>query len=223
MIEHLPDADIVTLSLPGFGVALPDGFEPTMHVYAEWLAAELAAIDRPVDLVAHDWGALLSLRVLADRPENVVSWTLDAGNLDDDFAWHDLAQLWITPGAGEEFMEGMIGVSVEDRAAALVGAGVPEVGAHDIAVGLDATMAAAILALYRSATSIGSDWGPDIDRITGRGMLIEAANDPYRTPGSAGALAARTGAEIVELADAGHWWMLDDPAGAAAAIAEFIG
>lgn len=132
--------------LPGFGTPLPDGFEPTKEAYAEWLTGKLASFDESIHLVAHDWGALLSLRVLAGQPTNIASWVLDTGNIDDDFAWHDMAQLWISPG-GEEFMEGLLAMSVEDRAAMLAGAGVPEIGALDIAAGIDATMAASILSL----------------------------------------------------------------------------
>jgi len=47
------------------------------------------------------WGPLLAPRVLAD-----------------EFARHDTAQLWQTPGAGEEFMDGMVGASADERAGA---------------------------------------------------------------------------------------------------------
>jgi pimeloyl-ACP methyl ester carboxylesterase len=219
--DHLA-GDIVTLSLPGFGTPLPDGFEPTKESYAQWLTGELASFDEPIHLVAHDWGALLSLRVLADQPTNIASWVLDFGNIDDDFVWHDLAQLWISPG-GEEFMEGMLAMSIEDRAAMLAGAGVPETGAPGIAAGIDATMAASILSLYRSAVNVGAEWGPGFDQVTGRGMLIEAENDPYRAPGRISRLAQRTGAQVAPLPGCGHWWMLDDPANAAAVITDFWG
>ena len=214
--------DIVTLSLPGFGTPIPDGFEPTKEAYVEWLAGELASFDQPIHLVAHDWGALLSLRVLAGRPTNIASWVLDTGNIDDNFVWHDMAQLWISPG-GEGFMEGLLAMSVEDRAAMLAGAGVPEIGALDMAAGIDATMASSILSLYRSAVDVGAEWGPGIDQISGRGMLIEAENDAYRAPGRTARLAERTGAQIAPLAGCGHWWMLDDPASAAAVITDFWG
>lgn len=218
---HLPGDDIVMLALPGFGSPLPDGFEPTMEVYAEWLRGALNSMSSPIHLVAHDWGALLALRVLANRPKPVSSWVLDMGNLDDDFVWHDMAQLWQTPGAGEEFMDGMVRASVDERAALLAGSGVPESGAVEMAAPIDATMVTAILALYRSAVNIGAEWGPGIDRITGPGLVINAANDPFRKPGSAEALAERTGADLSTLDRSGHWWMLEDPAGAAAAITEF--
>lgn len=220
MKAHLPGG-VITLSLPGFGTPLPEDFEPTMESYADWLVGELAAIADPIHLVGHDWGALLSLRVLATQPPNIASWVLDTGNLDADFVWHDLAQVWQTPGGGEDFMELMLGASVEDRAAMLTAAGVAESGAVDMAQRIDATMAAAILSLYRSAVNIGSEWGPGIDNITGTGMIIEATNDDYRSEGSAARLAERTGARVGPLAECGHWWMLDNPEGAAGLITEF--
>ena len=213
---------IVTLSLPGFGSPLPNGFEPTKEAYAEWLTGELASFDEPIHLVAHDWGALLSLRVLAGQPTNIASWVVDFGNLDDDFVWHDLAQVWISPG-GEEFMDGVLALSVEDRATMFAGVGIPESGALDIAAGIDSTMASSILSLYRSAVQVGAEWGPGLDQVGGRGMIVEAENDPYRAPGRIPRLAERTGARIAPLAGCGHWWMLDDPAGAAAVITEFWG
>jgi len=221
MAQHLP-GDVVALSLPGFGSPRPDGFEPTKEVYAEWLAGQLAAFDEPVHLVAHDWGALLALRVLADQPDNIASWVVDFGSLEPDFVWHDLAQLWISPG-GEEFMESMLAMSIDERAAMLAGAGVPEAGAADVAAGIDATMAESILALYRSAVDVGAEWGPGVDRISGRGLVLHATDDAFGSAERSARLAERTGARVAELSGCGHWWMLDDPEGAAALINEFQG
>jgi pimeloyl-ACP methyl ester carboxylesterase len=213
--------EVVALGLPGFGTPLPDGFDPTMEAYAVWLRSRIDAMSGPVHLVTHDWGAILALRVLADPPANVASWVLDTGNLDDDFAWHDMAKLWQTPGAGEEFMDSLLAMSTEERAGVLAASGVPESGTGQMAAHIDATMSSSILSLYRSAMDIGTEWGPGIDLITGRGLVIEAVEDPFRRPGSAAALAERTGAQIATLPHSGHWWMLDDPAGAAARIDDF--
>lgn len=220
LVAHLERDDVVLLAMPGFGSALPDSFEPTMHTYADWLASELAGLD-DVDLVTHDWGGLLSLRVLADRPGNVRSWACDMGDLSEDFEWHATAKTWQTPGEGEAFMEGMLGASAADRASLLVATGVPELGAAAMADAIDETMAAAILTLYRSATAVGREWGPGIDRIQGPGLLIASGQDPFRSTPRVRRLAERTGAEIADLPDAGHWWMLEDPAGAARLLTEF--
>jgi pimeloyl-ACP methyl ester carboxylesterase len=208
------------LQLPGFGCRLPDGFEPSMHRYADWLAAELAAFES-VDLVVHDWGAILALRVLADQPANVRSWATDMGDLGDDFRWHDTALTFQTPGEGEALIDGVVGASPEDRAGMLVAVGVPEAHAPEMARHLDRTMGQAILALYRSAVDVGTEWGPGIDAIEGPGLVIESGNDPFRSPGRARRLADRTGAQLVELPDAGHFWMLEDPAGVAEVLTSF--
>ena len=220
LVAALDATDVALLALPGFGCPLPAGFEPTMERYAAWLAEELARFDE-VDLVAHDWGALLAARVLADRPANVRSWVSDMGDLDPTFAWHDTAKVWQTPGDGEAFMDGMVGASLEDRAGVLQAVGVPASGATAMAAAFDRTMADAILVLYRSATQIGLDWGPGFDAISAPGLLIESMQDPFRSPGRVVAMARRTGAQVAQLPEQGHFWMLEAPALAAGEITGF--
>jgi pimeloyl-ACP methyl ester carboxylesterase len=220
LVDRLGRDDVALLGLPGFGSPLPDGFEPTMHTYAEWLATELAAFDT-VDLVAHDWGAILALRVLARQPANVRSWVSDMGDLSADFQWHDTAKIWQTPVAGEELIDGFVSASLADRAAILMAVGVPESGAGEMAEHLDETMGAAILTLYRSAIDVGNEWGPGIDSIRGPGLLIESQQDPFRSAVRVKRLAARTGAAVAVLPDAGHFWMLDSPDRAAEIITKF--
>lgn len=216
LVAHLERTDVALLNMPGFGT--PIDVEPTMEGYAEWLADELTAFES-VDLVTHDWGALLALRVLADRP--VDSWVVDVGDLTPTFRWHDLARTWQTPGEGEAFMEGTLAVTAEERTQLLVASGIPEVGAPAMAAAWDETMASSILSLYRSATEIGTEWGPGLDRIEGPGLVVASMQDPFRSPAAAQALAERTGARVVELADAGHWWMLESPGEAAAVLTDF--
>jgi pimeloyl-ACP methyl ester carboxylesterase len=210
LVEQLERDDVALLQMPGFGCPLPDGFEPTMYRYADWLADELAAFDE-VDLVVHDWGALLALKVLAGQPANVRSWATDMGDLGADFRWHDTARTWQTPGDGEALIDGMVGASPADRAALLTAVGVPEADSHGMAAAFDATMGAAILTLYRSATDIGNEWGPGIDAIKGRGLVISSMADPFRSADRARRLADRTGADLVELPETGHFWMLEHP------------
>jgi hypothetical protein len=82
-------------------------------------------------------------------------------------------------------------------------------------------MADSILTLYRSATDVGAQWGPGLDQIEGPGVLIDAGLDPFRSQNSVEKLAARTNGQQVTLPDQGHWWMLGDPAGAAAVLTTF--
>jgi pimeloyl-ACP methyl ester carboxylesterase len=221
LIVALGRPDTVSLQLPGFGCPLPDGFDAEMNRFADWLAAELAAIDGPIDLVSHDWGALLALRVVSTRPDAVRSWVSDMGDLDATFTWHDMARVWQTPGEGEALVDAWIGQSVDDRAEGLADVGVPHHAAVELSAHMDTTMGAAILTLYRSAVDIGTEWGPALDDITAPGLLIEATDDGFREPGRVAALATRIGAELAQLPDNGHWWMLQDPAGSAAIITDF--
>ena len=220
LVAALGRDDVEALALPGFGCPLPDGFEPTMHRYADWLADRLASFAE-VDLVGHDWGGLLAMRVLADRPANVRSWVLDGGDLDEDHRWHDTARVLQTPEEGEALIGALVSLPDDERAAALVGLGVPAEAAPALVEGIDATMGAAVLGLYRSATAIGREWGPGIDRFEGPGLVVESGRDPYRSPGLARRLAERTGARLLELPEAGHWWMLEDPDGIARALERF--
>lgn len=202
--------DAVALDLPGFGSALPDGFEPTMYRYAEWLADELERFDE-VDLVAHDWGALLSVKVLADRSANVRTWALDIGDMTEDFRWHDAARTFQTPGEGEAVIDGWTALDPAGRAAPLEDAGAPPAAASLMGEALDPTMGVAILGLYRSAVDIGAEWGPGIDDWVGSGLVVASQDDPFRKPALARALADRTGARLLELDGVGHWWMHEAP------------
>ena len=66
-----------TLSLPGFGCAVPNGFNSTMLCYSNWLIKELESISGkhggPIDLVGHDWGAILANRAASLRPDLIKS------------------------------------------------------------------------------------------------------------------------------------------------------
>ena len=97
-----------------------------MDEYAAWLIDELEAIGEPVDLVGHDWGGGFTVRVVSLRPDLVRSWVTDAAGLGDvNFEWHEFAKIWQTPDEGEAFWQGMLAAPPADRAAGLVGGGMP--------------------------------------------------------------------------------------------------
>mgnify|MGYP001812103943 CR=1 FL=1 len=221
LVVALGRSDTVQLQLPGFGCPLPEGFDATMDRYAAWLAEELAAIDGPIDLVGHDWGGYLSFRVLGTEPDAARSLVSDMGNLTPGFRWHDMARVWQTPGEGEVLIDAWMAMTVDERAAGLRDVGVPHHAAVEMSTHMDATMGEAILALYRSAVDIGAEWGPVLDDITVPTLLVEAVLDGFRRPGSVAELADRIGGERVELPEQGHWWMLDDPTGAAGFLSRF--
>jgi pimeloyl-ACP methyl ester carboxylesterase len=215
VLSHLPRTDVIAPDMPGFACALPSGFGCTKEEYLAWLIAEVESVGAPVDLVGHDWGALLVERLVSVRPDLVRTWAVGAGAIDETYVWHPIARMWQTPGVGEQVMQGM---TADAMLTVLTGEGVPEDRARALVSHIDDRMKAAILPLYRSATEIGKEWGPDLDRVRTPGLLVWGKNDPYMAIDFAQKLAARTRARLVTLEGAGHWWPLQRPAEAAAAL-----
>jgi pimeloyl-ACP methyl ester carboxylesterase len=216
--------DVVLLSPPGFGSPVPDGFEATPHAYVEWLAEEVRAVGTPVDLLGHDWGAGHVAGLAAAHPELVRSWAIDIpGLLHPDYTWHDAAQAWQTPELGEQVIAMMTSMPMSDRTATYVGLGLDEATADELAAALDDDMGRCILTLYRGAVP---PYLSDLaDRLAAGPQLpslfLNALDDPYVPAALGPAVAERLGASLVELTGQSHWWMLDDPAPAAAALADF--
>ncbi len=224
--QHLNRTDTLAVSLPGFGTAVPEGFGSTKDEYVDWLVTELERIvadsGGPVDLVGHDWGAGFVLRLVSIRPDLVRSWVLDAAGLaDPDFEWHDFAKIWQTPGEGEAFFEGQLATPVAERGGAFTMFGVPEPEAREMAGAIDSRMAASILALYRSATTVQDEWGPDFADIPKPGLVLVPSDDPFLSAAGAKRAAERSGAEVKDLAGIGHWWMLQEPAAGARVLESF--
>ena len=218
VIARLDRKDVVTLSLPGFGCPVPQGFNATKEAYVDWLLAELAALTGPIDLVGHDWGGLLVVRAVSVRPGTVRSWAAGAAPLDREYVWHQAAQAWQTPGRGERVMAGL---TAETLQAALVAAGVPAPDAAKAGGKLDATMKRCILDLYRSAVHAGAEWEDDLRRVSAPGLVLWGEKDPYASVEFGARLAERTGAHFVPFAGCSHWWQLERPADVADELQRF--
>jgi pimeloyl-ACP methyl ester carboxylesterase len=222
LLAALDRPDSVALSLPGFDSARPAGFGATMEEYAGWLVAQLEAMGEPVDLVGHDWGGGFVVRLVSTRPDLVRSWVTDAAGLGDaEFEWHDFAKIWQTPQAGEDFWNQQLAASAAEQASVFQMFGVPEESALDLASHVNRTMTDCILDLYRSAVDVGRQWGPDFEAIPAPGLVIIPSEDPFLNADSAARAAARAGARTAALDGVGHWWMLQDPARAAAVLREY--
>lgn len=225
LVDALGRDDVVRLSPPGFGAPLPDGFPATYLAYRDWLEDELADIDEPVDLVGHDWGGGHVVNVVMHRPELVRSWASDVvGAFDPDYVWHDLAQVWQTPGRGEQAVETMMGGTVADRAGRLSEFGIPADIAASIAAQQGPQMGRAILMLYRSACQPAlAQAGSALAKAAVRpGLSLLAAED--RSVGSDAMrrrAADRAGARTEVLDGLGHWWMVQDPIRGANALTRF--
>ncbi len=218
LLDRLERKDVVTLSLPGFGTPTPPGFDATKEAYARWLVAELEAIDEPRDVVGHDWGSLLVVRAASVRPDLVRSWVAGGGPIDSRYVWHETAQMWQTPEVGEQLMASFEADAVADG---LVAAGVPGDYAREAAQAMDDTMKRCILSLYRSAVTVGTEWEPDLARITSPGLLLWGEADPYAGAASGRRMAELTGARLAVFEGCGHWWQLERPDDAAREIERF--
>lgn len=216
--------DVVRLSPPGFGAPVPAGFDATMVGYHAWLVEELEAIDGPVDLVGHDWGAGHVVGVAAARPDLIRSYTVDvAGLFHRDYVWHDMAQAWQTPEVGEEVIEGLVGAPREQRLAMYESFGMTGQIAEAHADAANAEMGECILRLYRSAVQPAmAELGQRLVAAERRPSLIVIAEDDGYVAGALAAeVAGDLGAEVVRLAGQAHWWMVTGPEPAADAMVGF--
>jgi pimeloyl-ACP methyl ester carboxylesterase len=221
---ELRERETVALGLPGFGdEPLPAGFTPTKDNYATWLADELARISAsagPIDLVGHDWGGILTLRLVLTRPELVRSFVTDAvGFIHPEFVWHALAKIWQTPGAGEKYMTDLAAVSLEQRTAQLRSFGVSPSYARHMAEA-NPVRDQCILDLYRSSMTINVDWSA-AGRPTPPGLFVLGDKDPFAAPEKSTALATELGLPTKLLANTGHFWPTQSPGAAAAVLREF--
>jgi pimeloyl-ACP methyl ester carboxylesterase len=225
LVAELGRSDVLRLSPPGFGAPIPDGFDCTVSGYRDWLAAELAALGEPVDLVGHDVGGGTVLSVAMHRPDLLRSWVSDSlGVYDPDYTWHDLAQQWQTPEVGERSVAELLGGTVEERAERLIGLGLPRPVAAQIAAGQGPEMGRAILSYYRSTRQpVMAELGRNLPAAAARpGLAMVGTEDHF-----VGSLdmrrrsAARAGARVEVLDGLGHWWMAQDPVRSAKVLTAF--
>lgn len=227
LIAELGRDDVIALSPPGFGGPVPEGFGSTAPEYADWLVSELERIDGPIHLIGHDWGGGHVIGAAMRRPDLLASVTTDiAGCFADGYVWHDMAQVWRTPGAGEDAVAAMAAVAPADRIAMYESLGLSPSAAAACASAV-ADMGPHVLALYRSADE---SWFGELSKafVAGVGDLpvhVIIATDDHYTGGvdKATATANAWGATIHRLDDLGHWWMLQDPAAGAGVVRAIAG
>lgn len=218
LLDRLDRTDVVTLRLPGFGCPRPDGFAATKEAYVDWLRQELASLEGPIDLVGHDWGSLLTLRLASVGVPGLRSWAAGNGPVDRTYVWHDMAQLWQTPEVGEQVMRDL--VTPEAMAPVFEAEGMAPEHAAASAADVDDVMKGCILDLYRSAVHVGDEWEDDLAGVDTPGLLLWAAQDQYVAFVHGEHIAARTGARLVRL-ECGHWWPVQATEQVAAELTAF--
>jgi pimeloyl-ACP methyl ester carboxylesterase len=225
LLAELDRSDVLRLSPPGFGAAVPDGFDCTVQAYQDWLATELEALGEPVDIVGHDVGGSTVVSVAMARPDLLRTWASDSlGVFDPDYAWHDLARIWQTPGAGEKSVAELIGGTLDERIERMAERGIGRPIAAQLAAAQGPDMGRAILAFYRSAAQpTMAELGRNLPAAAQRpGLAIIGTEDHFvGSEEMRRRSAARAGARAEVFDGLGHWWMVQDPARSARAIASF--
>lgn len=146
------------------------------------------------------------------------------GRVNADYVWHDLAQVWQTPGEGEKLVDELLGGTVQDRADRIAALGIPLDVGLKIAPAQGPEMARAILQLYRSASQpVMAEAGRDLEKAAAKpGLSLLATGDPYIGSDETRRRAAgRAGARTEVLDGLGHWWMVEDPARGAVVFRDF--
>lgn len=221
---NLGDTPVAVPALPGFTGALPAGFPATKEAYADWAVGQaeaLFAVHGPIDIIGHDWGALIAQRAAMLRPDLFRSWAVSNAVIDPDYRGHRIARIWNTPILGEIFM------AISRPAAlarGLAAQGMPaDIAAEEAAQWANKDKRRAILALYRSAKGLSfeHDWARDIDKLPANGQLVWGANDPYVDLSVAQRFATNTGTPLAVIEGAGHWAIAERPAEVAAALNAF--
>ncbi|CAO5166223.1 Pimeloyl-ACP methyl ester carboxylesterase [Frankia sp. AiPs1] len=222
------DGPSMAVELAGFGSPTPPGFAGGRDAQVDWILRQLDAVPDPIDLIGHDWGSLLTLRIATAHPDRVRSWAVDVAAVSHpDYVWHDFARQWQTPGGGEQRMEKMLATRADDSGnffSQLVHVGVPPAECQKMASHFDATMASAILDLYRSAVpNVHTGWeAASSGRSVRPGLILQATADPFDDADRSTQVAQALGADVLRLEGLGHFWMVEDPAVAATAINQWV-
>jgi pimeloyl-ACP methyl ester carboxylesterase len=162
--------------------------------------------EEPVDLVGHDWGALLVVRAACLRADSVRSWAVANALPEPEYEWHRTARIWQTPLLGELFMA----LSGKSRIAnGLQSAGMPADLAREEASHWDKRMRRSILSLYRSARNIADEWTDDLHHLPKRGLIFWGDDDPFVPVETAERFSERTGAPLYRNSDTGHWSVVE--------------
>ncbi|MHA7900726.1 MAG: alpha/beta fold hydrolase [Henriciella sp.] len=196
-------------AMPGFVTPAPQGFGSTKEAYVDWYISEIEAAhveSGPVDLVGHDWGAIITLRVASLRPELVRTWCVANALPHPDYKWHSMARTWQTPVMGELIMA----ISRKEQLCkALHAQGIPADLASKEASHWTSHMKKSILRLYRSAKTVGTEWWADIENLPERGLVFWGVDDPYVPVEIAEKFCTSTGAKLLKQEKTGHWSIIE--------------
>ncbi len=207
----------LAVDLPGFGRSGKPAFlRYTIDEYDRFIERFLdeAGVER-VQLVVHDWGAvgLAFAQRLPERVERLV--IVNAVPFLPGYRWHRTARVWRTPGLGELSMgaANRFTLRFASRESNATPGPLPEEWLDNVLAHFDQGTQRAILRLYRSSPpEVLAAAGARLGALEMPALVVWGMKDPY-IPARFGREYAQAlpHAELVELADAGHWPWLDRP------------
>jgi pimeloyl-ACP methyl ester carboxylesterase len=216
-IPFLEQAGGIAPDLPGFGRSgKPGSRDYTIAEYDAFIESFLdhAGVER-CNLVVHDWGVvgLVTAQRLPRRFARIV--VINAVPLLPGYRWHRTAKIWRAPLLGELAMGTTTRFVLRQlsRESNATPGPMPEAWLDSVLAHFDQGTQRAILRLYRSSPpEVLAAAGRDLGRLDGGALVAWGTRDPYIPARFAADYAqALPNAELLELADAGHWPWLDRP------------
>jgi pimeloyl-ACP methyl ester carboxylesterase len=203
--------------LPGFGRSgKAANLDYTIGGYADFLERylDLVSVDR-VSLLVHDWGSV-ALAFAQRHPERVARLVLiNAVPLLPGYRWHRTARIWRTPLLGELAMGATTRAVMRfsTREARPGRRPMPDAWLDTVFDHFDQGTQRAILRLYRSSPpDVLAAAGARLATLEMPALVVWGQADPYIPARFARAFAGvLANAELLELADAGHWPWFDRP------------
>ncbi len=216
----------IAMDMPGFGRAdKPHDFPYTVEGYAAHLGRMLEQLGvRRAHLVLHDVGGPWALEWAAGHPDTLAS-VVQINSFFLGYRWHFLARIWRTPLLGELFMVSATKASFRILSRRGNPAGFPKAYVDRAYDDFDRGTRRAVLKLYRGMVlaAIASRQRTAVRPLDRPALIVWGKHDPYLPV----ALAERQRdafprARVVVLEDSGHWPMIEDPDGVAAAVIPFL-
>ncbi len=207
----------LAVDLPGFGRSGKPGYlRFTIDEYDGFIERFLEEVGQQrVQLVMHDWGAvgLVFAQRLPARVERLV--LVNAVPLLPGFRWHRIARVWQTVGLGELAMGSTYRRTLRfaTRNANATPGPMPDAWLDSVLAHFDEGTQRAMLRLFRSSPpAVLAAAGARLGELDMPALVVSGMRDPY-IPARFGReyASALAHAELVELADAGHWPWLDRP------------
>jgi len=216
-VEMLARGGGIAPDLPGFGRSGKSGARTyTIAEYDRFIERFLddRGIAR-VRMLVHDWGGV-GLAFAQRCPERVERLAIvNCVPFLPGYRWHRTARIWRTPGLGELAMGATtrFTLRLSSRESNVTKGPMPDAFIDSVMDHFDLGTQRAILRLYRSSPpGVLAAAGARLGELRLPALVAWGMRDPYIPARFGRAFAAAIpGAELLELADAGHWPWLDRP------------